>query len=568
MAYLNSTPHIGNIQIATVNPFNEVENDGIISTRLPNSEADVNFSILDIQMNSEEDFSWYGTRESGSIAIYRKPEGWGGHIQVDEKDYAFYPLDRNRVAVVEYNISQVVRHECGGHTGEDKPALVTYCDKGSCGIAVMDVLVLLTPSANQWLNANFGNFGHLFLLVETLTTNQILRNSGVNNKTIRVTFSNLNNNFGGGNNVEALLGAVQTNLPVQTLSQNNNADMTFVFFGIDLMLSISNTTQVQVGGLASTFDPTAPDKYAIVDVRTIDQTRYTFAHEMGHLWSCRHENDNSGEPCAHGHILPTGRRTVMAIAANNTRIPNYSNPDITFGANPTGVAGVSECAEVIDASFCAAANTRPDPYFIVDISGADKMCPPGSGAYNNVYSANIITGTYYGMPTLGTAPYTYKWETSNYGTGSFYTYSTTAATVTITNIVCKSFYLRLTVTGADGYSKSVTKSISTRFCPECDKLAPNGGFNGRIQRKKDDDFVINPNPSRDEFYLDILDNKDLESISIIDASSRIIGIFDYKKDMLYDSYSMGLSNLLSGIYFIQFKYANRVSTKKLIINTF
>ena len=96
----------------------------------------------------------------------------------------------------------------------------------------------------------------------------------------------------------------------------------------------------------------------------------------------------------------------MALGANNTRIPNYSNPDITFGANPTGVAGVSECAEVIDASFCAAANTRPDPYFIVGISGADQMCPPGSGTYNNVYSANIIAGTYYGTPTLGTAPYT------------------------------------------------------------------------------------------------------------------------------------------------------------------
>jgi hypothetical protein len=72
---------------------------------------------------------------------------------------------------------------------------------------------------------------------------------------------------------------------------------------------------------------------------------YTFAHEIGHNQGCAHDRENAGSGCALRSYAYGWRfrgnngvqyRTVMAYLPG-TRIPYFSNPDVRFQGQPTGV---------------------------------------------------------------------------------------------------------------------------------------------------------------------------------------------------------------------------------------
>jgi hypothetical protein len=77
---------------------------------------------------------------------------------------------------------------------------------------------------------------------------------------------------------------------------------------------------------------------------------YSFGHEMGHNMGARHDRfvdnvDNSPYPYNHGYFYVPGRwRTIMAYdngcqnaGESCTRIPHWSNPDVSYTGIPTGV---------------------------------------------------------------------------------------------------------------------------------------------------------------------------------------------------------------------------------------
>jgi len=76
-----------------------------------------------------------------------------------------------------------------------------------------------------------------------------------------------------------------------------------------------------------------------------DCTTYSFPHEIGHNQGCDHDRANAGAGCplysySYGWRF-TGNdgvqyRTVMAYAPG-TRIPYFSNPNVTYQGQPTGV---------------------------------------------------------------------------------------------------------------------------------------------------------------------------------------------------------------------------------------
>jgi hypothetical protein len=84
--------------------------------------------------------------------------------------------------------------------------------------------------------------------------------------------------------------------------------------------------------------------------------QYSFPHELGHIMGARHnweQDHTNNSPFAynHGHVHPTPTspsvrpwRTIMAYdtgCASTRRCPrvlHFSNPDVSFGGDPTGVA--------------------------------------------------------------------------------------------------------------------------------------------------------------------------------------------------------------------------------------
>ncbi len=114
-----------------------------------------------------------------------------------------------------------------------------------------------------------------------------------------------------------------------------------------------------IGGQAMEIQADAFEAFCAMWYRNVTPT---FPHEFGHLYGCRHDTyvDATNTPYAYGHGYVwlgagTNFRTIMAyrdecddggVACN--RIPNWSNPGITFGGNATGTVSTEDNARVND----------------------------------------------------------------------------------------------------------------------------------------------------------------------------------------------------------------------------
>jgi len=128
------------------------------------------------------------------------------------------------------------------------------------------------------------------------------------------------------------------------------------------VLLINNSSSC---GLASAIGATASTAFAAAhwDCAT---GYYSFAHEIGHLQSARHDpaNDPTNTPYAYGHGYQStagGWRTIMAYACssvNCTRINYWSNPSKTYGGRAMGTASRNDNARVLNNTRATVASFR------------------------------------------------------------------------------------------------------------------------------------------------------------------------------------------------------------------
>jgi hypothetical protein len=128
------------------------------------------------------------------------------------------------------------------------------------------------------------------------------------------------------------------------------------------VLLINNSSSC---GLASAIGATAATAFAAAhwDCAT---GYYSFAHEIGHLQSARHDpaNDPTNTPYAYGHGFQStagGWRTIMAYACSSTtctRINYWSNPNKTYGGRAMGTASRNDNARVLNNTRATVAGFR------------------------------------------------------------------------------------------------------------------------------------------------------------------------------------------------------------------
>lgn len=91
---------------------------------------------------------------------------------------------------------------------------------------------------------------------------------------------------------------------------------------------------------------------------------YTFAHEVGHLQSARHDpdTDSSTTPFAYGHGFRNGNtwRTIMAYdcPTSCSRLNYWSNPNKSYEGVAMGTADKSDNARVLENTKAAIAAFR------------------------------------------------------------------------------------------------------------------------------------------------------------------------------------------------------------------
>ena len=117
------------------------------------------------------------------------------------------------------------------------------------------------------------------------------------------------------------------------------------------MIVLNNSSSC---GLASAIGANASTAFAAV-ARACTTGYYSFAHEIGHLQSARHDPaaDPTNRPYAYGHGYrsPTSAwRTIMAYNCNAgcPRINYWSSPNRTYGGQAMGTATRSDNARVLN----------------------------------------------------------------------------------------------------------------------------------------------------------------------------------------------------------------------------
>ena len=140
---------------------------------------------------------------------------------------------------------------------------------------------------------------------------------------------------------------------IHSLRNQNKADVA--------MLVLNNSSSC---GLASAIGATASTAFASVS-RSCTTGYYSFAHEIGHLQSARHDpaNDPTNTPYAYGHGYqsPTKAwRTIMAYNCSPScpRINYWSNPSRTYQGQAMGTTTRSDNARVLNTTRATIAGFR------------------------------------------------------------------------------------------------------------------------------------------------------------------------------------------------------------------
>ncbi len=567
--------HTKNVTVVKVKKLKE----SLVKDALTVSLAGENITVKSKRFEyfGKDDYIWSGELigKSGYMLLAVKPEGIMGAIQYDDKFFLLQPLKNNFCLLVEHDISKYEKAVCpiepspqtNGFALQQRMQTIenpcTLSDGTFCP-ATIDVLLLITPEATNWITENMDFWSQvLYIPLLQAFTNLALQNSGISNKQIRVRAVNFNTPFSSNHNIEVAINDLINNTQAQNLRN---------LYKADLVVAITNNNYNLFGspyfGQYGTLELEDAKSYAIVEVQHSLGGFWSFPHEIGHLLGARHNRSNDGigdddEPsCGHGFRFTDGtgviRKTMMAVGHQSEidrTILHFSNPDISYnnavtGSNVTGQEANN--TKTIRNTGCIVQNFRTSPELDAYISYSGVTC--------NVLQLNAsVSPAAPGMP--GQSPYTYEWfltlnsmfddnPANRIGTGS---------TIYFYNSGISNFWIHLRVTSNDG----VVKVVSTPFNASCD----NNYYLTQGSTNQNTSVNVYPNPSNGYYNLefDINDELSNTSIDIVDFQGR--NVKNIKNEIFtkgFHAFKIDLSNIPTGFYMLKLQNKQQFNIVKLI----
>ncbi len=432
-------------------------------------------AVLDqIKKNSSGSLSWVGhilDEKFSSVSLVVNGDLLIGNIHRLGQSFQIRNIGGDNHVIREMDLSHLPP---GGEPlsvrnimGDVQPDFRPQVDDGS----QVDVLVLYTADARNAAGGT-ASIEALIDLAET-ETNTSYSNSGINHVISivhreEVVYNEGNNSFQ--TILEDLTPADSFgngNIPVaQTLRDTHGADLVSLWIEGNGSICGLAWLMDSLGGFESF-------GYSIV-AQDCATGNFSFGHELGHNSGLRHnrESDNLDGPFTYNHGLldnANSFRTIMAIGANQ-RIQYYSNPDVNFNGNPTGIA-ITESdsahnAMALNETVNDVANFRES----VNNGGSNTVTGlwEGTGSDGSALTFSLVQS---GTSFTGTGSTVFQNISGNFSISGTITGTSFSGTVTGTSSNCSA--LNLTVSG----TFNATTMSGSLNGTECSGQADNITFN-------------------------------------------------------------------------------------------
>ncbi|WP_200504006.1 T9SS type A sorting domain-containing protein [Adhaeribacter terrigena] len=307
------------------------------------------------------------------------------------------------------------------------------------------------------------------------------------------------------------------------------------------------------------------DSYAIVDITAATTGRFTFAHEITHLYGGRHNTDpDPGN--AHGAVFRTGdvlgffgtkRYTLMAVGGDS-RIEHVSNPDVKYKKKATGNTNHNNAQKVNDLKYHIA-SFYPEP---------PKSFQASASVYyylNSCQSEGVVKAAV----QCGLGPYQYQWYSSQDGYNWMPKGTSSAEPFSVpANSANRKFYfMKVVVTDANNHT--VTSKVSFRyFCI----APPDPDLNRRAQTLQQNPIAENisifPNPNSGKFTITLPESvTGFTNILLKDLSGKtVVNLYEGAIDEKTKQLNLDSKNRhLRGLYLLQIETAGITLHRKIML---
>lgn len=570
-------PIYSNHFFVKVNDLSDVINGKSLKVNLPDKQNIEVFYTKNIEYKSNHEFTYFGDfdpcgdERMGYIHLIAKGGDVFGQINIEEEIYELQDLGGNKNVLFKIDPSIYTESECASTHEVDGEQGINQIEEpninfrsGGCNVRV---LVLFTAAADAVGNPQ--NSATLFMQ----QTNQIIDNSEA---TLHFTLAGVEELVGFIETPPAGIGAaaaitdtrnrLRINAAANALRDTHQADLV-------VLLTDGNWIDPngQIFGVSFLNNWGNPDFGFVVSEIDAAGGRFTFTHELAHDFGCKHDDDNRGAPDfvfdARGYSFETGwwifkktRRTLMNFCPlGESRIMHFSNPNIEFKNEATGIANERENAAQLSDMGCAISDYRPFiPFtpFSIHISG--PVIGNNSGTYTWCVNIEGCQST----PTI-------LWEYSIDGI-HYYQWFTNQYCITAPMPMDASLWLRVTVTCGTQVITDwhYTENSDGDPCNHLAQLSYVGTNTTNFKNTlNENSFQCFPNPVSNSLNLQfsVYDDQTNVEIQLIDITGKLI------KQLVNDKFQIGhyhknidISTLQNGYYIIKTKMGNELITKSIV----
>ncbi len=558
-----SNPVYKEVQLVKVGNLREHESRGVLTFQIPDRKGELTAKVTYVDLISESDYTWNGEftgNNEGSIAILTKDGAVFGQMNIGTEAYVLRDLGSGINALLLMNGELLDSHECGNkHHEKEEQKQKNYntqnrVDCRSQCNNVVRLLIMFTPNAARGLNLE--QEGLVFI-------DQI-------NRTLRNGYMSIGDLVFELAGVEELEGFVETNNPNGDLDRFRglleNNDLRTVY-GADLAILMTDGHYPGVIGTSYLEEWGREDYgYALAEL-SFSYWRYTFTHEIGHLFGARHENDNVNDPpqfpvYARGYnFIPADgieRKTMMsrAVNFNDIRILHFSNPSVFYQGHRTGVINNRNNARQMREAACIVKDYR-------DLESDETL--NGTIFGPTLINVDGVTNHTWRAEACGCSDInSYAWEWSLNGFDFFPT-GNNSSTLTLRGfpVMIRPIFIRYTFRCSTGQThRTGVKVVLPQNC-----YNRNCKIDISTLEEEKANLIAYPNPASHSINIQI-DLKEKEDVEIVlkDITGKTIQIIHRGKlDKGIHFLESTIQKEYSGLYFIEVKEGEKCTREKIMI---